>query len=377
MISKILERFGSNIKEISIEYCTLSPAALADLLSNANNLELLNIRILGYKSEENQSQPKRRRLTRSFYKTVTTLSLPHLEEVINLQCSADYNKILLGLPNNTMMKFQYDGIWTDVSFENFLHKQKTINSLKLNSYGLTFKQHLAHLKDLKRLEVHGAITNEQIEEISQLQSLEVLDININQFQNDFQPDFSKCWNLKKLDELHFADRGFHEPHSFGFTKELKPNPQLRQLFIDICKYKFDPVSFQYLCDASPHLERFELKLHPTQAIVNISLMTLKNLKHLSIKPHCSRCTDDDISLRGIDIVNKNLETLIIVDASIDYDLPTVRLLAKSFPNLKHLEVYTDDEKDMLKASVVYLWTYLCNLEYLEQNGHECLREDVF
>lgn len=393
-ITMFMEKFGCNIKQITFDSCQIPPAILAQLISFATHLQILILKFLWIDCKIDVMALKRIRLTRSFYKTCPRIDLHELKEVEVTQCGVEYCEMLLGLPSNLLTKFHTDNVWNEVSFRDFLFKQQKISSYTLNFYHYPFAIGFAHLnlthldatnrfnteyidqalkkqKNLKNLRVNGEISDQLLEQISKMQTLEVLKVAITKRNNSeaAAANMRKCLMIERLKELEIVVCCGGLAH-LGFVNQLPEHRHLRKLVIDIFKGEFFYESLNFLIAAVPYLEEFNLTSSLTQELLQLILASLKNLKCLKIESVLGNHMDE-ISLLDVTALNENLKKFSI-RANAETDVQIVRHLSICFPNVNHLELDSCVFKPR-KISIdaeLETWKSFKKLRYLKLNGEE-------
>lgn len=340
----VLDKFGDDIKFLSVCNSELPESQLIEMLNKLKNLEKLSFYDVTYNSTE---------------KDEVKLNLPQLKSFEIQLCNLIIPRTIFRIPDNTLEYLSINNCILDQrSVGRILSAQKKIKILEFDPYyvepHIMAKLELTRLKLMSKRNVIPILCNQ-----GNLQSLDLAKAHIS------DDEFLLICKMKKLKSLKlWVDRiSYDILDNLVDLKELKELslnydrleveyviklctiylPTIKTLKIEFPKLKILSENFIAIAVNCPNINHLFIKCQSI-GVIGAILQNFKNLKSLSFG-----CDSDSVKVVNFavnDIVNDNLSKLHIYDTPFNNPakdqfqstLTLINLIKNSLPNLEKLKV---------------------------------------
>lgn len=343
-MNEILDKFGSDIKVMSIHNSTLPESHLIEMLNHLENLEKLDFYDVTYNSTEKDDIKLNLPQIKSFEMQLCNLIIPRtlfrippntLECLSIHNCVLDKRSISQILDSQKNLKvIEFDPYCVDANLMAPLQLKKLTLLSKRNAISIIKTQ--PHLKYLNL--TRALIGDDEFLDICKMRHLESLELWVDIISYEILDNLMNLRNLKELSVSY--DRLVVEYMTKLSTIFL---PNITKLKIEFPKLKIHPEHFIAISVNCPNIQHLVIKCQSIGVIGTI-LQYFRNIKTLSFD-----CDSDSVKVVNFPfnhIVNENLLELYIHDApynnpskdQFQSSLTLMGLIKNSLPNLEKLKI---------------------------------------
>lgn len=344
-MSDILEKFGCDIKKLSMHNSTLPETNLIEMLNRLENLESLEFIDVSYNSTAKDGLKLNLCKLKSFEMQLCNLIIPRtifrlpnstLERLKILNCVLDKESISRILGSQTNIK--------DLEFDPYYVDAKLMAPLQLRKLTLMSKRNaIAIMKTQPNLEslnlTKALIGDDDFLDICKMKKLQSLKLWVDVISYELLHNLRNLENLRELSVNY--DRLVVE---YVTTLSTIFHPHITKLTIEFPKLKIQPEHFIAISINFPNVQHLVVKCQSI-GVIGIILQYFRNIKTLSFD-----CDSDSVKVVNFpiidDVVNENLRELYIHDAP--YNNPAkdqfqstqtlTSLIKNSLPNLQKLKI---------------------------------------
>lgn len=345
VMTDILDKFGYDIKKMSVHNSTLPESHLIEMLNKLEYLEMLEFYDVTYCSTANDDLKLNLNMLKSFEMQLCNLIIPRtifrlpkntLERLKIQNCVLDKESITRILASQTNLK--------DLEFDPYYVDAKLMAPLQLRKLTLMSKRNaIAIMKTQPNLEslnlTRALIGDDDFLAICKMKKLQTLKLWVDIISYEILHNLRNLENLRELSVNY--DRLVVE---YVTTLSIIFHPHITKLEIEFPKLKIQPEHFVAISINFPNVQHLIVKCQSI-GVIGIILQYFRNIKTLSFD-----CDSDSVKVVNFpindDIVNRNLRELYIQDApynnlakdQFQSTQTLTSLIKNSLPNLEKLKI---------------------------------------